>query len=140
MPLPTEEQIILRDMASSWRDDNAPVNAFRAVRDSGGERCFDAQTFAQVAEMGWTGTIIPEEYGGSDVGYRSMGVVLEELGRNLVAAPLIGSAVGAASALKLGGSDAQKSAWLPRIADGSAIGAIAVDESSRYSPGTIRSE
>mgnify|MGYP005658243685 CR=1 FL=1 len=123
MPLPTEEQIIIRDMAHGWAADNAPVSALRALRDSGNELGYDAATFTTIAEMGWTGTVIPESYGGSDVGYRSMGVVLEELGRTLVAAPLISSAVGVATALKLGGTDPQKSAWLPKIADGNAIGA-----------------
>ena len=53
--------------------------------------------------------IIPEEYGGSEFGYLSMGLILEELGRTLTASPLLSSALAAASALILGGSDAQKS-------------------------------
>ncbi|MBT6272832.1 MAG: acyl-CoA dehydrogenase family protein [Chromatiales bacterium] len=137
MPLPTEEQIIIRDMAHGWAADNAPVSALRALRDSGNELGYDAATFTTIAEMGWTGTVIPESYGGSDVGYRSMGVVLEELGRTLVAAPLISSAVGVATALKLGGTDPQKSAWLPKIADGNAIGALAIDETNHFAPESI---
>jgi alkylation response protein AidB-like acyl-CoA dehydrogenase len=90
-----------------------------------------------MAEMGWTGTVIPEEYGGSDFGYWSAGIIVEELGRTLVAAPLIGSAVGAASALKLGGTQAQKSSWLPRIADGSAVAALAIDETAHFAPERI---
>jgi alkylation response protein AidB-like acyl-CoA dehydrogenase len=66
-----------------------------------------------------------------------MGVILEEFGRKLVAAPLIGSAIGAASAISLGGSDAQKSEWLPKIADGSGIAALAIDEGPRYAPEKI---
>lgn len=137
MPLPTDEQVMLRDMAHSWAQKDSPVRAFRTMRDEGHELGFDRATLSAVAEMGWTGTVIPEEYGGSDVGYASMGVVLEELGRTLVAVPLIGSAVGAATALKLAGSDTQKTEWLPRIADGSAIGALALDESPRYAPEII---
>jgi alkylation response protein AidB-like acyl-CoA dehydrogenase len=87
--------------------------------------------------MGWTGVVIPEAYGGSEFGYRGIGVVLEELGRNVVAAPLIGSAVGAASALILGGSDAQKKAWLPKIAEGKTIAALAIDEGAKYAPDKI---
>ena len=78
--------------------------------------------------------IIPEEYGGSAFGYLSMGLILEELGRTLTASPLIASGVGAASALVLGGSDAQKSEWLPKIADGSVVGALAVDEGPHHAP------
>lgn len=137
MSLLTEEQVLLRDSAKGWAQSNAPVSAFRKMRDSENPLGFDAATFKSIAEMGWTGVVIPEAYGGSEFGYRSIGVVLEELGRNVVAAPLIGSAVGAASALILGGSDAQKKAWLPKIAEGKAIAALAVDEGPRYAPEKI---
>jgi alkylation response protein AidB-like acyl-CoA dehydrogenase len=137
MPLPTEEQEMLRDMAHNWAQKDMPVNAFRAVRDNGTDVCFDPDAYRAIADMGWAGAVVPESYGGSEVGYASLGVVLEELGRTLVAAPLLGSAVGAVSALTLGGSDAQKSDWLPRIASGEAIGALAVDESHRFSPESI---
>lgn len=137
MTLLTEEQIMLRDSARGWVKSNAPVSAFRKMRDSENQKGFDDATFKSIAEMGWTGVVIPEAYGGSEFGYRSIGVVLEELGRNVVAAPLIGSAVGAASALILGGTDAQKKAWLPKIAEGKTIAALAIDEGSRYAPGKI---
>jgi alkylation response protein AidB-like acyl-CoA dehydrogenase len=88
----------------------------------------------EMAEMGWAGVIIPEEYGGSNFGYLSLGLVLEELGRTLTASPLIASGLGAASALILGGSEEQKSEWLPKIADGSVIAALAVDEGPHHRP------
>jgi alkylation response protein AidB-like acyl-CoA dehydrogenase len=110
------------------------VTAFRKMRDSGVEIGYDAKAWNEMAEMGWAGVIIPEEYGGSAFGYLSMGLILEELGRTLTASPLIASGVGAASALVLGGSDAQKSEWLPRIADGSVVGALAVDEGAHHAP------
>ena len=137
MALLTEEQVMLRDSARGWVQDHSPVSAFRKLRDSDNPLCFDANTFKSIAEMGWTGVVIPEAYGGSEFGYRSIGVVLEELGRRVVAAPLIGSAVGAASALILGGSDAQKKAWLPKIAEGTAIAALAIDEGPKYAPEKI---
>jgi len=110
------------------------VTAFRKMRDSGVEIGYDAKAWNEMAEMGWAGVIIPEEYGGSAFGYLSMGLILEELGRTLTASPLIASGVGAASALVLGGSDAQKSEWLPKIADGSVVGALAVDEGAHHAP------
>ncbi len=137
MALLTEEQVMLRDSARGWAQANAPVSAFRKVRDSENPLGFDAPTFKSIAEMGWTGVVIPEAYGGSEFGYRSIGVVLEELGRKVVAAPLIGSAVGAASALVLGGTEAQKKAWLPKIAEGTAIAALAIDEGPKYAPEKI---
>ena len=137
MSLLTEEQVMLRDSARGWVKANAPVGAFRKMRDSENPKGFDDATFKSIAEMGWTGVVIPEAYGGSEFGYRSIGVVLEELGRNVVAAPLIGSAVGAASALILAGTEPQKKAWLPKIAEGKAIAALAIDEAPRYAPEQI---
>ena len=84
--------------------------------------------------MGWTGVIIPEEYGGSDFGYLSLGLVLEETGRTLTASPLLSTALAAASALILGGSAAQKEAWLPKIAAGETVGTLAIEEGPHHAP------
>jgi len=134
MAVQNEEQSMLRDAAKSWTQEKSPVTAFRKMRDSGVDIGYDANAWNEMAEMGWAGVIIPEEYGGSAFGYLSMGLILEELGRTLTASPLIASGVGAASALVLGGSDAQKSEWLPKIADGSVVGALAVDEGPHHAP------
>lgn len=134
MAVLTEEQSMLRDAAKSWVQEKSPVTAFRKMRDSGVEIGYDVAAWNEMAEMGWAGVIIPEEYGGSNFGYLSLGLVLEELGRTLTASPLIASGLGAASALILGGSDAQKSEWLPKLADGSAVGALAVDEGPHHKP------
>jgi alkylation response protein AidB-like acyl-CoA dehydrogenase len=98
---------------------------------------YDVAAWNEMAEMGWAGVIIPEEYGGSNFGYLSLGLVLEETGRTLTASPLLVSALGAASALILGGSESQKSAWLPKIADGSAVATLAVDEGPHHRPDQV---
>jgi alkylation response protein AidB-like acyl-CoA dehydrogenase len=134
MAVLTEEQSMLRDAAKSWVQEKSPVTAFRKMRDSGAELGYDVAAWNEMAEMGWAGVIIPEEYGGSNFGYLSLGLVLEELGRTLTASPLIASGLAGASALILGGSDAQKSEWLPKIADGSAVAALAVDEGPHHKP------
>jgi len=133
----TDEQSMLRDQARAWSQDKAPVAAFRKMRDSAEPLGYDPALFAEMAEMGWAGVIIPEAYGGSDFGYLSLGLILEETGRTLAASPLIASALAAASAIVLGGSDAQKQAWLPKIATGEVVGALAVDEGARHAPERI---
>jgi alkylation response protein AidB-like acyl-CoA dehydrogenase len=70
------------------------------------------------------------------MGYLSLGLVLEQLGRNLVATPLTATAA-ATSALILGGSEAQQTEWLPRIAAGDVVAALAVDEGPRFAPDKI---
>jgi len=134
MAILSEEQTMLRDMAREWTKKENPVGAFRKMRDGDFDGGFDPAVYGQMAEMGWTGVIIPEDQGGSDFGYMSLGLVLEETGRSLTASPLLASALGAASALILGGSDAQKEAWLPKIASGEAIGTLAIDEGPRHDP------
>jgi alkylation response protein AidB-like acyl-CoA dehydrogenase len=83
--------------------------------------------------MGWAGVIIPEAHGGAAFGYRGLGLVLEETGRTLAASPLH-STLAAAGALVLAGSAAQQQAWLPRIAAGEIIAALAVDEAAHHAP------
>ena len=134
MAVLTEEQKILKDQAGSWVRDEAPVAKYREMRDSGAEYGFQAETWQSICDLGWTGMLIPEEYGGSGLDYRTLGVVLEELGRGLTASPFVASGVVGASALLLGGSEEQKRQWLPRIASGQAIATLAVDEKPRHAP------
>ncbi|MFK7896660.1 MAG: acyl-CoA dehydrogenase family protein [Myxococcota bacterium] len=130
----TEEQALLKDQAASWARDDAPVSKFREMRDSGNPDGFDKGTWESIGAMGWSGIIVPEEFDGVNMGYLTFGVVLEELGRQLTASPLLSSGLVAASALVLGGSDAQKKAWLPKVAEGAKVLTLAVDEQHRHAP------
>jgi alkylation response protein AidB-like acyl-CoA dehydrogenase len=134
MAVLTEEQALLRNAARDWTADRSPVSAFRKMRDGRAPLGYDPAVFSEMAQMGWTGVVIPEAYGGSDIGCFSLGLVLEETGRTLTASPLIASALAAASALVLGGTEAQKEAWLPRIASGELVATLAVDEGPRHAP------
>src|SRR5665213_1245973 len=134
MAVLTEEQSLLRDAARTWTREKSPVSAFRKLRDSGETLGYDPAAFAEMAAMGWTGVIIPEEYGGSDFGYLSLGLVLEETGRTLTASPLVATALAAASAIVLGGNKGQKEAWLPKIAAGEAVATLAIDEGPHHAP------
>lgn len=133
----TEEQTIIQGQAKSWATEKAPVREFRAMRDSDIAEGFSRDTWASMVELGWTGIIIPEQYGGSDLGYLTFGVLLEELGRQLTASPLFASALVGASAVLLGGNDAQKQAVLPNIVSGREVLTLAVDEGPRHAPERI---
>lgn len=130
MAILTEEQQMLRDGAHDWATNRAPVSAYRKTRDAGDS--FDTGLWKEIAEMGWAGIVVPEAQGGSEFGLTGMGLVLEEMGKTLVASPLFISGLVGATAIRDMGNDAQKSAWLPKIADGSAIVTLAVDEGSRH--------
>ena len=136
MAILTEEQTMLRDMAREWADNEAPVTAFRKMRNAAPTAGYDAATWQAQAEMGWTGILVPEAQGGAGMGYVSLGLVLEQLGRNLVATPLA-SIAAATSAILMGGSEAQKAAWLPKIVAGEVIATLAIDKGPRFDPSKI---
>ncbi|MCA1749029.1 MAG: acyl-CoA dehydrogenase family protein [Parasphingopyxis sp.] len=131
-----DEQTMLRDMARDWSNEKSPVSAFRKMRDTGFEQGYDPSVYGEMAQMGWAGIIIPEQYGGSDFGFLSLGLVLEELGRNLNASPLAASSA-AAAAIIVGGSDAQKEEYLPKIAGGDLVATLAIDEGPHHDPDAI---
>jgi alkylation response protein AidB-like acyl-CoA dehydrogenase len=134
MAVLTEEQTMIRDGAKAWVQEKSPVTAFRKLRDSRNADGFDRAMWRDMAAMGWTGILIPEEFGGTGLGYQTLGLVLEETGRTLTASPLISTALTATTALLLAGSDAQKQKYLPAIAEGKLIATLAVDEGPHHAP------
>jgi alkylation response protein AidB-like acyl-CoA dehydrogenase len=133
MAVLNDEQTMLREMAREWADNESPVVAFRRMRDAATAAGYDAGAWAEIGQMGWAGIVVPEAYGGSEFGYLSLGLVLEQLGRNLAASPLASTAA-AASAIVLGGSEAAKAEWLPRIASGELVATLAIDEGPHHDP------
>jgi alkylation response protein AidB-like acyl-CoA dehydrogenase len=136
MAVLNDEQVMLRDMAREWADNEAPVGAFRKLRDAAAPTGYDADAWRAQGEMGWAGVVVPEAYGGSEFGFLSLGLVLEQLGRNLAATPLASTAV-AAMAIALGEDEAVKQQWLPKIAAGEIVATLAVDEGPVHNPAKI---
>ena len=129
-----EEQSMLRDSARGLISDKAPVSHLRQLRDAKDATGFSRDLWRAFAEMGFAGLLVPENFGGSGLGCVEAGVVMEEIGRTLMPSPYLATAVLAASALSRGGSAAQKSAYLPKIADGSLLAALAIDEGAKHRP------
>jgi alkylation response protein AidB-like acyl-CoA dehydrogenase len=134
----TEEQSMLRDSARGLISDKAPVSHLRRLRDARDETGFSRDLWKQFAEMGFSGLLVPENFGGSGLGAVEAGVVMEEIGRTLMPSPFLSTAVLAASALSRGGSEAQKAAHLPKISDGSLLAALAIDEGAKHRPLQIK--
>jgi alkylation response protein AidB-like acyl-CoA dehydrogenase len=128
----TEEQTMLRDSARDFLAEQSPVSQLRALRDSADADGFSRTLWAQFAEMGFTGVLVPEALGGLGLGHVEAGVVMEQIGRQLCASPLLASAIVAVTALREAGSDAQQHQWLPLLASGKAIATLAVDETSKH--------
>lgn len=133
----TEEQRMLRDAAASFLAARAAPAQLRALRDAGDELAFEPAVWREMVDLGWAAIAIPEVYGGLGYGYTGLGVVLEQVGRNLSATPLEGTVLLGATALLTLGSEAQKSEWLPRIATGEVQVTLALQESGQFDPTAV---
>ncbi len=129
-----DDQVMLQDAARGFVSEKAPVAALRKIRDEKIADGFDRGLWRSMAEMGWTGVLVPEDQGGLGFGFVGAGVICEEMGRTLTASPFLSTAMMAATALSRAGSPAQKERWLPAIVAGEAVIATAVDEGRRHDP------
>lgn len=129
-----EDQNILKDTAKDFCTDNTPISQLRQLRDEDSADGFDRPTWNSMAELGWAGIPFAEDFGGLGFGYKGLGVVTEELGRNLAASPLFASVWVCGTILNLGASDAQKRDLLTQVASGKLLLALALEESHRHNP------
>jgi acyl-CoA dehydrogenase len=129
-----EDQRMLKESALAFCRENAPLSVLRRLRDTGDELGFDQDIWRQMVELGWTGMTIPEAYGGFEFGFSGLGIVLEASGRSLLNSPLISTVLLSATAVNLGGSEAQKQAILPAVVAGEKVLAMAFDEKPHHDP------
>jgi alkylation response protein AidB-like acyl-CoA dehydrogenase len=92
------------------------------VRERAEAGRFDEQLFGELAELGWLGIAVDEQYGGQGLGYVALAILCEELGRAIAPVPFLPSVL-AATLIEHAGSEEQRSQWLPGLADGSMRGA-----------------
>lgn len=124
----TEAQELLRRNAREFLEAASPASLVKAMMVD--ERGSDPTLWSGMVAQGWTGLLIPEEYGGSNGTVLDACILFEEIGRALAPAPLFTSAVLSALLLRFAGSDAQRETLLPAIAGGRAIVALAYTEPS----------
>ena len=128
----TEEQELLQETVRAFVAKECPPPKLREIFDSGVGT--DPDLWRGVVEMGLAGLVIPEEHGGAGMELLETALVTEALGSGVLPGPFLGHTL-ASLALVLGGSEAQKKAWLPRMAAGDAIGTYAVaEENSHWEP------
>ena len=135
-----EEQMQLRDSARDFLAEQSPVSQLRALRDHADADGFSRPLWARFAEMGFTGVLVAEAHGGLGLGHVEAGVVMEQIGHQLCASPLLASGIVAATAIRQAGSAAQQAAWLPKIARGEAIATLAIDETAKHRPGILATQ
>jgi alkylation response protein AidB-like acyl-CoA dehydrogenase len=132
----SEEHAQLRATARRFCRDRFPSEKVREVMDS--ELGLEPSAWAEMADLGWLGIAFPEAYGGLGFGLVEVGVLLEELGYALAAPQLFTTVACAGLAILHAGTDEQKAALLPGLADGSTRATLAViDEGNGWGPAAV---
>lgn len=122
----SDDQKQLKDQARRFLDARSSSKAVRVILE--GDEPYDKALWAGLAEMGFMGTVIPEEFGGLGATYLELCVIAEELGRAVAPVPFSSSIFLAAEFLMQAGTQAQKEAYLPKLASGEIIGCLALSE------------
>ena len=130
----SQHQDLLRDQARRFLAANSPPRRVRRVLQ--GEATHDADLWRGMAELGWMGTAVPQQFGGVGLTPVDLCVIAEELGRVLAPVPFSSSVYLAIEAILLAGSEAQKRDLVPGLAAGRRIGTLAWSEGTR--PPTAR--
>jgi alkylation response protein AidB-like acyl-CoA dehydrogenase len=121
----SDDQKMMRDSARKFLSDRSSLKTVRKALES--PDAYDATLWAGIAEMGWLGIVVPEEFGGVGLGHLELCMIAEEIGRALAPVPFSSSVYLATEGLLLAGSQDQKAAWLPKLVQG-AIGTMALSE------------
>ena len=129
-----EEQQFLKDTAKNFAEERTPVNHFRSLRDDNDSKLWDTDIWQEMVKLGWSGILIPEEFGGSNFGVAGISVILQECGKTLTPSPLFATGVLGAHAITHFGTEEQKNNYLPKIVSGEITTAIAIDETSHHDP------
>ena len=136
----SDDQKLLRDQARKFLFDKCDRKSVRTIPDDD-QLHYHKELWSQISEMGWTGTAIPEEYGGLGLGMLELCVIAEELGRSLAPTPFSSSIYLFAEFIKNYGSEDQKKKFLPLIASGEKIGTFALSETNGTSkPSNVKTE
>lgn len=123
-----EQQEMLKNFARDFLEKECPESLVREMEED--EKGYSPDLWKKMAEQGWMGLIIPEQYGGAGMGLCELTVLLEEFGRALVPGPFISTVVLGATPIMEAGSEEQKQQYLPKIAAGEIIMTLALTEPS----------
>src|SRR3989304_921029 len=123
-----EQQELLKNFARDFLEKECPESLVRAMEED--DKGYSPELWKKMAQQGWMGLIIPEQYGGTGMNVCELVVLLEEFGRALVPGPFIPTVVLGGVPIAEAGSDEQKKQYLPKIAAGELIATMALTEPS----------
>ena len=127
----SEEQELLQGSARDFLQQECPIRLVRTMEED--DRGYDLNLWKQMGDLGWLGLVLPEEYSGSQATMMDLVVLLEEFGRALVPGPFVPTVIQVGLPVLWAGSEAQKRAYLPKLAQGELIGTMAWYEPSATS-------
>ena len=122
----TEEQEMLRKTARDFLTEKCSKKFVKQMEES--ETGYSRELWQEMAELGWMGMAFPGKYGGGDMSFLDLGVLLEEMGRACLTGPFFSTVVlGGLSILDIG-SEEQKQEYLPELIRGEKIFTLALTE------------
>jgi alkylation response protein AidB-like acyl-CoA dehydrogenase len=122
----SEQQEMLRSSALDFLKKECPKKLVKELDET--EEGFSPELWRKIADLGWLGLPFPEKYGGGGGSFLDLAVLLEVMGYNIVPGPFFSTVVLGGLLILAGGSEEQKREWLPRIAGGEKILALALTE------------
>ena len=132
----TEEQQLLQSSARDFLQQECPPMHVRAMEEDA--IGYSPALWKNIAELGWTGLMFPEQYGGSGYTFIELCVLMEEFGRSLLPSPFHSAVLTFGLPIMFSGSEAQKNRYLTGLSSGTTLGTLALTEpSASYEPGAI---
>jgi len=122
----TEEQEMLRKTARDFLTDKCPKSFVKQMEES--ETGFSRELWEQMAELGWMGLVFPEKYGGGDMSFLDLAVLLEEMGRACLPGPFFSTVVLGGLPILFSGREEHKQEYLPKIINGEKFFTLALTE------------
>ena len=122
----TQEQRILKSAAREFLKKECPPSLLREMQAD--EKGYPQKLWQYMVELGWTGVTIPEKYGGIGGSFLDLCILLEAMGEACCPGPFFSTVVLGGAAILLAGTDRQKQAILPQIANGEIILTLATTE------------
>lgn len=115
-----EHQKMLATLARDFLAAECPKTKVRELEDD--EKVgYSPEVWAKIADLGWQGLIIPEQYGGQGMEFLELAIVVEEMGKNVFPAPFLCTVIGGCVPILEAGTEEQKNRFLPKIAKGELI-------------------
>lgn len=132
----SEEQKMLKKMARNFLANKCPKTLVREMGKD--EKGYSPELWQEMAGLGWMGLAFPEKYGGGNMSFFDLSLLLEEMGRACLPSPFFSTVVLGGLSILDAGSERQKQEYLPRIVNGKAIFTLALTEpSAGYDAGSI---